>query len=110
MTSSLALLQRKKSQFLATELSGRHGVPSLRIVIFFAATALATKSFTTKSRRKRSLIPQAVAKRRQVIWNLESANGSRSRSAKTLLRAYAVKGSSADCSLRRSEERRVGKE
>ena len=47
-------------------MSGRHGVPSLRIVIFLELTAHATKSLTTRSSRNRSLIPQAVANLKQV--------------------------------------------
>ena len=50
----------------ATSISGRHGVPSLSTVISPVASALATKSLSTRSRRSRSDMPQAVAKRRQV--------------------------------------------
>ena len=41
-------------------------MPSLRIVIRCEAIAEATKSLSTRSRRRRSLIPHAVGKRRLV--------------------------------------------
>src|SRR5215467_2870885 len=83
-----------------TWISGLHGVPSLRIVMFFDVTAQATKSLTTRSRRRRSLIPHAVAKRRQVTRKLLSASFCSSVSVLTFDFAYAVRGLSGEVSLR----------
>src|SRR5687768_9731461 len=81
-------------------MSGRHGVPSLKILICLDASAPATKSFNTRSNRSRSLIPQAVANRRQVVVKLSEASEVRSRSVLILDLAYAVRG------LRESSSRR----
>src|SRR5262245_50179825 len=83
-----------------TWINGLHGVPSLRMVMFFEVTAQATKSFTTRSSRRRSLIPHAVANRRQVTRKLLSASFCRSVSVLTLDIAYAVSGLSGEVSLR----------
>ena len=48
-----------------TSISGRQGVPSDSTVILPVAIAEATKSLSTRSRRSRSDMPQAVAKRRR---------------------------------------------
>src|SRR5260370_41552788 len=55
---------------------GRHGVPSLRLVIFLELTAHATKSLTTRSSRNRSLIPQAEANLKHVTVKSLSASAS----------------------------------
>src|SRR5262245_3031836 len=81
-------------------MSGRQGVPSLKIVIFFVASALATKSFKTKSSRKRGLIPQAVEKRKHDTTKFLSASGCKSFSVATFDRAYAVSGFNSDVSTR----------
>src|SRR5215471_20302698 len=83
-----------------TCISGLHGDPSLRIDIVFEATAAATKSLSTKSSRSRSLIPHAVANRKQVILNFGSAKGAKSLSVHTLDFAYAVNGFTGDSSVR----------
>src|ERR1044071_8983702 len=64
--------------------------------------APATKSLRTRSNRKRSLIPQAVANRRQLILKFESASGASSVSAHILDFAYAVRGLSGESSVRAS--------
>ena len=51
----------------ATSINGRHGEPSESTVISPRLIAQATKSFSTRSSRRRSDMPQAVAKRRLVI-------------------------------------------
>ena len=50
----------------STSMRGRQGVPSLSTLISPAAVAQATKSFSTRSSRRRSDMPQAVAKRSEV--------------------------------------------
>src|SRR5688572_22521448 len=81
-------------------MSGRHGVPSLKVLICLDASAPATKSFKTRSNRSRSLIPQAVANRRQVVVNASDASELSSRSVLIFDLAYAVRG------LRGSSSRR----
>src|SRR5208283_368811 len=83
-----------------TSMSGRHGVPSLRMRMVPVATAVATKSFSTRSRRNRGLLPQAVAKRRQVIEKSPPASRARAHSAEYFERAYAVRGFTAEDSVR----------
>src|SRR5215510_8121942 len=83
-----------------TCIKGLHGDPSLRIEIFFEATAPATKSLSTKSSLSRSLIPHAVANRKQLILNFASARGATSLSVHTLDFAYAVNGLTGDSSVR----------
>ena len=63
-------------------------------------TAHATKSLTTRSRRRRSLMPHAVANRRQVTLNCGSASCCRSVSVRTFDLAYAVSGFSGEVSFR----------
>src|SRR5688572_14923204 len=82
-----------------TLINGRHGVPSLRIVMCLEASAHATKSFNTRSNLSLELIPHAVAKRRHVITKFLSANGFRSCSVNTFDRAYAVRGLSVESSF-----------
>ena len=62
---------------------GRHGEPSLKTRISPRPTALATKSLSARSSRSRGLIPQAVAKRRQVVVKVPEASASIARSAAT---------------------------
>ena len=64
------------------------------------AMAPATKSFSTRSRRSRSLQPHAVANRRQVTAKPSSASASRSCSDMTFDLAYAVSGPSSEPSER----------
>src|SRR3990170_7759135 len=70
-----------------TFIKGLHGVPSLRMVICLDANAQATKSFKTRSKRSRELMPHAVANRRQVTVKFLSAKGFKSCSVRTLERA-----------------------
>src|SRR4029079_19745061 len=81
-------------------MSGRHGVPSLRILICLDARAPATKSLSTRSKRRRSLIPHAVENRRHVVVNVSDPRELSSFSVLILDLAYAVSG------LRGSSSRR----
>ena len=63
------------------------------------AIADATKSFSTRSRRSRSLMPHAVPKRRLVTTKSSVASASRPCSASHLDRAYGVSGSAGERSV-----------
>src|SRR5262245_47386669 len=81
-------------------MSGRQGDPSLRTVMQPVDSADATKSLSTRSNRRRSLMPHAVANRRQVVRKFLSANSASADSVMTFDRAYAVKGLTSDDSVR----------
>src|ERR1044072_4234208 len=80
----------------STWTSGRHGVPSLVILISLVIQANPERLLRTMSNRMRGLAPKAVALRRNTGEKRASASSPTSRSTSTLHRAYAVCGLGAD--------------
>src|SRR3989442_6384394 len=82
--------------------NGRHGVPSLVILISRVVHARPAKLFSTISNLILGEAPYAVAFRRNVGEKLLSAIFLRSRSTNTLHSAYAGWGFTGDCSSTKS--------
>src|SRR3712207_3864321 len=81
---------------------GRHGEPSLVILIAPDVQAWPARLFSTRAKRLCGGGPYAVALRRMVGENSSSASVARSASTSTLQRAYAVCGFVSDVSVRKS--------
>src|SRR5947207_9454869 len=78
--------------------SGRHGVPSLVILILPVVHATPARLFITRSKRIRGDAPNAVALRRNVGEKSSSAMAPTSRSTNVLQTAYSVRGSVGESS------------